>query len=193
MVGDGWWMYRWLSYIITAILDGKLDSVPGIAQSVAGLGQPTPPAGPGISPDPPAQNVSQTDNPKPTSQEPEIVAVVESAPVEKGIRETVLSSHGGGNIWFSVKTLCRGRGDIPNISRCWRWESPCRSDLSVLTSYTELMVVFRQWRTRWRWRGWMSPCWTTLTNQYRGGRTEPRLSALRGRNQIDGSNLLEDK
>lgn len=99
-------MYRWLSYIITAILDGKLDSVPGIAQSVAGLGQPTPPAGPGISPDPPAQNVSQTDNPKPTSQEPEIVAVVESAPVEKGIRETVLSSHGGGNIWFSVKTLC---------------------------------------------------------------------------------------
>ena len=75
----------WLRYIIPAILDGKLDSVPGIAESAAGL---TPPAAPGTSPPPaaPALNeVSQTELPEPTSQEPQTVAVAETAPVEKGM------------------------------------------------------------------------------------------------------------
>ena len=62
--------------------------MPGIAESAAGLGQPSPPAAPGTSPPPaaPALNeVSQTELPEPTSQEPQTVAVAETAPVEKGM------------------------------------------------------------------------------------------------------------
>ena len=67
--------------------------MPGIAQSVASQEEPTPPAGPsGTSPESTAQTVSQTEQqtPTPTSQEPETVAVVEPAPVEKG-KETILT------------------------------------------------------------------------------------------------------
>ena len=71
---------------MTAILDGKLDSVPGIAQSVASQAEPTAaPAGGGGTAETGAQNVSQTEEQKPTSQEPETVAVAETAPVEKGL------------------------------------------------------------------------------------------------------------
>ena len=159
-------MLSWQRNIVTAILDGKLDSVPGIAQSVASQEEPTPPAGPsGTSPESTAQTVSQTEQqtPTPTSQEPETVAVAEPAPVEKG-KETILTE-GFQTFQFQWKPWVRTR-DILNISRCWRWESPCRWGQSwpqcVLTGCCRL------WRTRWPWRDWTAPCWTALT-------TRPRL------------------